>query len=78
MTEHIDSKVDFHQHNEAFLRLKIPYLCLAESEKTFFPVVGKKYYYVPPDYALLESHKTQNNHIIEGKTHGTVQQAKDD
>ncbi len=72
MTEHIDGKVGFLEHNLYFLDLKIPYMCLAESEKTFFAVVGKKYYYVPPEFALLESEKKENNYIVEGKTHGTV------
>jgi len=72
MTLHIDGKADFHTQNEAFLALKIPYICLAESEKTLLPIVGKKYFYVHPDCAILEKDKPETYKVIMGKTHGTV------
>jgi hypothetical protein len=72
MTLLIDSKTDFQTQNEAFLTLKIPYICLAESEKTLFPIVGKKYFYVHPDCAILEKDKPETYKVILGKTHGTV------
>ncbi len=53
--------------------LGIPYLCLAESEKTHFPIIGKKYFFVHPDCAILEKEKPEYNKIIKGKTHGTIQ-----
>jgi len=72
MTLHIDNKINFDGLNKAFLDLKIPYLCLAESEKTLLPIVGKKYFYVPPDCAILEKDKPETFKVIQGKTHGTV------
>jgi hypothetical protein len=54
MTYHIDNKIDFAQHNMNFLELGIPYICLSESEMTDFPIMGKKYYYVPKECATLD------------------------
>lgn len=51
------------------MRLKIPYICLVESEKTYFPAMGKPYFYVAQECAVLEEDKWV---VIEGKTHGTV------
>ncbi len=58
MTYHIDNKIDFAHHNMKFLELRIPYICLAESEMTDFPIMGKKYYYVPKECATLDPTNT--------------------
>lgn len=64
MTIHVDSKVGFDESNKAFLALNIPYICLIESEKTFFPIVGKPYYFVSQDCAVLESDKSHTFKVI--------------
>lgn len=50
-------------------------MCLAESEKTYFPTIGKMYNIVPQECSILEPLKQDNFKVIKGKTHGTVQQA---
>ncbi len=72
MTSHIDNKIDFSDHNLNFLNLGIPYICLAESEKTEFPIMGKKYFYVPKECAILDHSNSQTQIVIEGKSHGTI------
>ena len=55
MTFHVDNKIDFAHQNINFLKLGVPYICLAESEMTDFPIMGKKYFYVPKECATLDS-----------------------
>ena len=72
MTFHIDNKVGFSEHNKLFLNLRIPYICLSESEMTDFPIMNKKYFYVPKECAILDPQNTKTYLEIKGKTHGTV------
>jgi hypothetical protein len=39
--------------NESFKKLNIPYKIFIEDKKTFLNVVGKEYWFVKPEYAVL-------------------------
>ena len=52
-------------------------MCVAESEKTNFKHIGKSYYYVELDCAVLEPEKKDKWTQLQGKSHGVVQQATD-
>ena len=77
----ISEAKDFKEQNQKFIEMQIPYLIFLESKKTFLPVVGKDYFYVPKEFGLLcPVHSESRTHQISGKDHNSVQriQQKDE